>query len=358
MLFRCKNCGGLVAFQNGDAAGTCKGCGLKQEINEHFIYEQANLFALENTEESLEQAMNLYRAVPGWKDANQKYKDCRTQLGRMRWQKESALLKAEETRFEAKISKLKKAGIAVLAVLLICIAIVTIVTLYQFKKYNTAAEFFVSAQYARSAEAFRELNGYKDAKAKVYISALELYKAKRYKEAAPYFAWLRGYTDNGYYLKKCWERIAVLDSSASSASHKVELKEDGTVIASGENDKGQCNVSDWTDIVSVAVGNRYTVGLKKDGTVVAVGENEDGQCNVESWTNIISISAKNGHTVGLKADCTVVATGKNTDGQCNVSDWADIVFISAGENYTLGQKGDGSTVIAGKDDSDLKSTLD
>ena len=33
----------------------------------------------------------------------------------------------------------------------------------------------------------------------------------------------------------------------------------------------------------VAAGGYHTLGLKTDGTVVAVGWNEDGQCNVGSW---------------------------------------------------------------------------
>ena len=37
------------------------------------------------------------------------------------------------------------------------------------------------------------------------------------------------------------------------------------------------------DIVHVAAGQEHTVGLKADGTVVAVGNNEDGQCDVGDW---------------------------------------------------------------------------
>ena len=70
------------------------------------------------------------------------------------------------------------------------------------------------------------------------------------------------------------------------------LKRDGTVVAVGYNVYGQCNVSDWRDIVAVAAGYDHTVGLKRDGTVVAVGSNEDwnhkytGQCEVIGWTDI------------------------------------------------------------------------
>ena len=35
---------------------------------------------------------------------------------------------------------------------------------------------------------------------------------------------------------------------------------------------------------------RCTVGLKVDGTMVAVGYNEDGQCNVSGWRDIGPVS--------------------------------------------------------------------
>ena len=73
---------------------------------------------------------------------------------------------------------------------------------------------------------------------------------------------------------------------AAGSFHTVGLKADGTVVAVGSNDKGQRNVSDWTDIVAIAAGLRHTVGLKADGTVVAVGGNSEGQCDVSDWKNI------------------------------------------------------------------------
>ena len=65
----------------------------------------------------------------------------------------------------------------------------------------------------------------------------------------------------------------------------------------------------------------HTVGLKLDGTVIATGYNINGQCNVSEWKDIIAISAGNFHTLGLKSDVTVVAVGKSDDGQCYVSNW-------------------------------------
>lgn len=83
------------------------------------------------------------------------------------------------------------------------------------------------------------------------------------------------------------------------------------------------------------MGNTHTVGLKTDGTVVAgqyVGNilvDDRGECKVNEWTDIIAISATDNYTMGLKADGTVVATeylGEAVyyQGQCEVSKWKDI----------------------------------
>ena len=71
----------------------------------------------------------------------------------------------------------------------------------------------------------------------------------------------------------------------------------------------------------IAAGGGHIVGFKSDGTVVAIGDNNDGQCNVGNWTDIIQVAAGSLHTVGVKSDGTVVATGWNGAGQCDVGGW-------------------------------------
>ena len=137
------------------------------------------------------------------------------------------------------------------------------------------------------------------------------------------------------------------ETVSAGSYHTVGLKADGTVVATGLNAYGLCNVSGWTDIVAISAGTYHTVGLKTDGTVVAVGSNESGQCNISGWKKTIAVSAGGSHTVGLKADGTVVATGWNTCGQCDVSGWTDIVAISAGGYHTVGLKADGTVVATG-----------
>jgi hypothetical protein len=110
-----------------------------------------------------------------------------------------------------------------------------------------------------------------------------------------------------------FEAIAGLNLQviAAGRNHVVALRRDGTVVAAGNNDKGQCNVQDWTDIIAVAAGFEYTVGLKSDGTVVATGSNHNGQCDVQDWTDIVTIYVGNTatDTIGVKSDGTIVGVG-------------------------------------------------
>ena len=136
----------------------------------------------------------------------------------------------------------------------------------------------------------------------------------------------------------------------SGSDHIVGLKADGTVVATGDNRHGQCNVSDWRDIVAVACGQTHTVGLKANGMVVATGGNHYKQCNVSDWRDIVAVACGSFHTVGLKADGTVVITESNNYGHREIPDWRDIVSVDCNSSLTsnetiIGLKADG-TVIA------------
>ena len=129
------------------------------------------------------------------------------------------------------------------------------------------------------------------------------------------------------------------------------VTEAGTVIVTGGEEYGKCNVSSWTGIVQVATGTYHSVGLRGDGTVVATeyiqsGEynRNYGQTNVAEWTDIIAIAAGTEHTVGLRSDGTVVAVGNNEHGACNVNTWTNIVAIAAGNNHTVGLRSDGTVI--------------
>lgn len=104
------------------------------------------------------------------------------------------------------------------------------------------------------------------------------------------------------------------DEHCRGKGHTVGLCEDGTVVAIGDNTYGQCDVSEWTDIVKVAAGDWYTVGLKGNGDIVITGKNFPGSKYIDSnileqCHDIVDIAAGFGQTVCLKKDGTVIAFG-------------------------------------------------
>lgn len=144
--------------------------------------------------------------------------------------------------------------------------------------------------------------------------------------------------------------LAATPAVSAGDYHTVGLKSDGTVVATGSDDLGQCDVSAWTNIVAVSAGHYHTVGLKADGSVVATGYNGDGECDVSGWTGIVAVSAGQWTTVGVKADGTVVATGDLSGGQSDVSGWSHIVAVAAGDAHIVGLKSDGTVIAAGLDE--------
>ena len=142
-----------------------------------------------------------------------------------------------------------------------------------------------------------------------------------------------------------WSGIVAV---AAGAYHAVGLRSDGTVVATGANSSSHCYVNSWTDIMAIAAGDYHTVGLHSDGTVVAVGRNDNGQCDVDSWSDVVAVTGGYAHTVGLHSDGTVVAAGRNNDGQCDVDNWSDIVAVAAGAYHTVGLRSDGTVVATGR----------
>ena len=146
-----------------------------------------------------------------------------------------------------------------------------------------------------------------------------------------------------------WKGITAI---AAGCSHTVGLCADGTVVATGDNENGQCNVSEWKGITAIAAGYNYTVGVHADGTLTVAGYHSRVGEQLSRWTGIVYIVAEYNHIVGLRADGTVIAAGDNTYGRCNVEDWKSIVSIAISYDFTVGLCADGSVVVAGAIDDE------
>ena len=291
--------------------------------------------------QKISEAKDLFTQIIGTEDSADMIQEC-DRLSE-EYDKEIIRINAEKQAAEIAAKKAKKkkkiiaAVIAAVVALGIGVTVLTVTVIIPELKYNSAVELMNSGKYDEAITAFEAMDGYKDSAEQItkcetgikenkYNAAVELYTEGKYDEAYNAFFELDGYKDSS-------DKLAAIIAEPASKSaknsafisagdwHTVGLKRDGTVVAVGNNDDGQCDVSGWSDIIAVSAGHYHTVGLKRDGTVVAVGFNGNGRCNVSVWKDIIAVSAGYSHTVGLKKDGTVVAVGDNSKGQCDVSGW-------------------------------------
>ncbi|HVS10086.1 MAG TPA: hypothetical protein VMS76_09450, partial [Planctomycetota bacterium] len=147
---------------------------------------------------------------------------------------------------------------------------------------------------------------------------------------------------------------------AAGQYHSLERRSDGSVVAWGLNNLGQCNVPGGSSYVEVAAGYGHTLARRSDGSVVAWGFNKYGQCNVPglpAGLSYVEVSGGWHHSVARRSDGSVVAWGLNDVGQCNVPalpPGLDYVEVAAGGGYgyansghTQARRSDGSVVAWG-----------
>jgi hypothetical protein len=146
---------------------------------------------------------------------------------------------------------------------------------------------------------------------------------------------------------------------AAGYSHTVALKNNGTVVAWGDNTSGQTTIPPGlSGVVAVTAGYSHTVALKNNGTIVAWGDNSSGQTTIPvGLSGVVAVAAGYFHTVALKNDGTVVAWGDNYYGQSTIpSGLSGVVTVAASNGNTVALKNDGTVVAWGDNSSGQAST--
>jgi len=374
-----------------DADEKAKECLEKAKIiRNDEIYYSAIQDMLTDRTDCYKSAVRKFESIIDWKDSREKINKCNNSLKNLEIAEEKAKAerkrKEEEARIAAEKAKAKKKKLIAIITPIIAVAVVFLIILNTViiprNNLKKAIAQLEAGNYDEAYSMLESLEDISELKDSIYNAASELVESGNKVKAVAFFTKIAGYKDvdsimrnllattvsagcyytvavksdgtvvateytgNSKYLDQCdvaeWTDIV---SISVGDDHAVGLKADGTVVTTQDID-----VSDWSDIVSISEGGSHTVGLKANGTVVADGEKYNGECDVSDWTDIVAVSAGDDHTVGLKADGTVVAVGSNYYGQCDVSEWTDIVAISAGNFYTIGLKSDATIVATGDND--------
>ena len=271
----------------------------------------------------LRDAIGEFSRIPDYRDSEQRIVYCKDKIAEL---EKAGKRKKSITRLAI------LAGVCCLAIVGVMLAARGIVTSNQEKEanidhYNTAISYLDEGRLQEAALEFGKAGNYEDAQERSQALWRDLIK--------PSVISIGTFTMN---------------------NHIVGLKTDGTVVATGRNSDGQCNVSDWKSILSVSAGFSHTVGLKTDGTVVAVGSNSCGQCNVTKWKNIVQAIAGDQCTIGLRTDGTVLFAGFDSNGEDECESWENIVRIWVEGDNVIGKSLDGKIVcirdyLAFSDDS-------
>lgn len=128
--------------------------------------------------------------------------------------------------------------------------------------------------------------------------------------------------------------------------HIVALRNDGVVVAWGDNMYGQSTVPTTVDdvraaddplrVVAVAAGGNHSVALRANGEMIVWGDNTFSQLQVPAGLKpIVQISAGARHTIALQNDGTLIGWGDNSVGQITVPKVAGVQKIASGYFHNL-----------------------
>lgn len=148
------------------------------------------------------------------------------------------------------------------------------------------------------------------------------------------------------------------EGHASGDFHTVLILQDGSAVAFGSDDSGQCivpvhRIPSGVRVVSCGAGAGHTVLVLDDGEALAFGRNEDGQCRIPpcpAGRRFMWCEAGDRHTILGLDDGTTIAFGDNAFGQCEapfVPAGASIVSASAGKTHTVFLLDTGDAIAVG-----------
>lgn len=135
---------------------------------------------------------------------------------------------------------------------------------------------------------------------------------------------------------------------AASDAHGLALHADGTVVAWGRNNDGECNVPPGT-YRAIGAGADFSLAVRTDGSLAAWGNDLQGQVTgVPRGNDFVAVDGGEFFAVALKADGSIVAWGNDRWGQVSQAPRdKGFAAVVAGDDHALALRADGSLVAWG-----------
>ena len=123
---------------------------------------------------------------------------------------------------------------------------------------------------------------------------------------------------------------------AAGSFHSLALRSNGTVVAWGDNDFGECDVpAGLTNVKAISAGAGYSLALRNDGSVAHWG-NLSGFLP-PGLTGVKAISAGFSHALALKSDGTIAGWGSDLVGEISGAvSQTGIRALAAGQGFSVG----------------------
>jgi len=109
------------------------------------------------------------------------------------------------------------------------------------------------------------------------------------------------FTNSASYLTNLPSGLTNVIAVAAGGQHFLALKDNGTVVAWGDNGSGQTNVPPGlSNIVAVAGGGSFSLALRQDGTVIGWGDTNYNETSIPAGlSNVIGIAGAGNNALAL-----------------------------------------------------------
>ncbi len=150
-----------------------------------------------------------------------------------------------------------------------------------------------------------------------------------------------------YDAVKDWSGIINI---SAGKDHFAAIDGAGSIFSAGQNEYGQCNVTDKNNIVAVHCGAYRTILITSNGKLAIVGScPKDLAEQAERLSDITDVSFSYSHIVARNNTGKLFAVGLNDRGQCDVAGFDDVAFFFARADFTIAVTAEGKvlTSVAG-----------